>query len=92
MFQFERGENFPFDWPTSVSNILTVRWWAEPKIVGRNFASRIQHPLIREGRLEQCWRYTHRHSHHQSTSPGYAGVLEICFKHHYNLSLVSITR
>ena len=61
MFQFERGQNFPFDWPTSVSNILTVRWWSEPKIVGRNFASRIQHPLIREGRLEQCWRYTHLH-------------------------------
>ena len=44
MFQFERGQNFPFDWPASVSNILTVRWWAEPKIVGRNFTSRI-HPL-----------------------------------------------
>ena len=42
MFQFERGQNLPFDWPVSVSNILTVRWWAEPKIVGRNFTSRIQ--------------------------------------------------
>ena len=41
-FQFERGQNFPFDWPASVSNILTVRKWAEPKIVGRNFTSRIR--------------------------------------------------
>ena len=32
-FQFERGLNFPFDWPASVSNIL---------IVGRNFTSRIR--------------------------------------------------
>ena len=40
-FQFERRQNFPFDWPASVSNILTVRRWAEPKIVGRNFTSRI---------------------------------------------------
>ena len=30
-FQFERGQNFPFDWLASVSNILTVRKWAEPK-------------------------------------------------------------
>ncbi len=44
-FQFERGQNFPFDWPASVSNILTVRKWAEPKIVGRNFTSRIR-PLV----------------------------------------------
>ena len=35
-FQFERGQNFPFDWPASVSNILTVRGWTEPEIVGRN--------------------------------------------------------
>ena len=40
-FQFERGQNFSFDWPASVSNILTVRKWAGPKIVGRNFTSRI---------------------------------------------------
>ena len=26
---------FPFDWPASVSNILTVRRWAESKISGR---------------------------------------------------------
>ena len=44
MFQFECGQNLPFDWPASVSNILTVRWWAEPNIVGRNFTSRI-HPM-----------------------------------------------
>ena len=41
-FQFERGQNLPFDWPASVSNILTVRKWAEPTIVGRNFTSRIR--------------------------------------------------
>ena len=41
-FQYERELNFPFDWPASVSNILTVRKWAEPKIVGRNFTSRIR--------------------------------------------------
>ena len=41
-FQFERELNFPFDWPASVSNILTVRKSAEPKIVGRNFTSRIR--------------------------------------------------
>ena len=41
-FQFERGQNFPFDWPASVSNILSVRGWAEAKIVGRNFTSRIR--------------------------------------------------
>ena len=28
-FQFERGHNFPFDWSASVSNISTVRKWAE---------------------------------------------------------------
>ena len=41
-FKFERGQNIPFDWPASVSNILTVRKWTEPKIVGRNFTSRIR--------------------------------------------------
>ena len=41
-FQFERGQNFPFDWPASVSNMLTVRGWTEPEIVGRNFTSRIR--------------------------------------------------
>ena len=41
-FPFERGQNFSFDWPASVSNILTVRKWAEPNIVGRNFTSRIR--------------------------------------------------
>ena len=46
-FQFKRGQNFPFDWSASVSNILTVRKWAEPKIVGRNFTSRIR-PLSTE--------------------------------------------
>ena len=46
-FQFERGQHFPFDWPASVSNMLTVRNWAEPKVVGRNFTSRIRPLLIR---------------------------------------------
>ena len=41
-FQFDRGQNFPFDWPALVSNILTVRGWTEPDIVGRNFTSRIR--------------------------------------------------
>ena len=42
MFPFERGQHFPVDWSASVSNILTVRKWADPKIVGRNFTSRIR--------------------------------------------------
>ena len=36
------GQNFPFDWPASVSHILSVRGLAEPKIVGRKFTSRIR--------------------------------------------------
>ena len=39
-------ERVPFDWPVSVSNILTVRRWAEPNIVGWNFTSRIRPLLI----------------------------------------------
>ena len=50
-FQFERELNFPFDWAASVSNILTVRKWAEPKIVGRNFTSRIRPFLQRESKI-----------------------------------------
>ena len=41
-FKFERELNFPFDWHALFNNILTVRKWAEPKIVGRNFTSRIR--------------------------------------------------
>ena len=41
-FPFERGQNFPFDWPASVSKIFSVRGWAEPTIVGRKFTSRIR--------------------------------------------------
>ena len=39
-------EKFPFGWPASVSKMCTVRKWAEPKVVGRNFTSRIR-PMTR---------------------------------------------
>ena len=39
IFPVRTWTEFLFDWPASVSNILTVRKWAEPKIVGRNFTS-----------------------------------------------------
>ncbi len=42
MFPVRTWTEFLFDWPASVSNILTVRKWAEPNIVGRNFTSRIR--------------------------------------------------
>ena len=42
MFSVRTWTEFSVRLAASVSNILTVRKWAEPKIVGRNFTSRIR--------------------------------------------------